>query len=168
MEGLLRSLWAVLGGIFRSCPLTSQKLPLCGNQQTEHISGQLLRGLLQNLRNFSEVAPEVRPTVHMAPLCLNHASVLATNFGSPSPRLRKQLHLETFMAFTETYEHWQFYASKDWDSPDPRQGPESPFPGKEGFGPLSGVRGNPKARRKQKAPLLSEPLESEMHACKTR
>ena len=31
MEGLLRSLWGVLGGIFRSCSLTSQKLPLCGN-----------------------------------------------------------------------------------------------------------------------------------------
>ena len=72
MEGLLRSLWGVLGGIFRSCPLTSQKLPLCGNQQTERISGQLLRSLLQNPRNFSEVPPEVRPAVHTAFLCLIH------------------------------------------------------------------------------------------------
>ena len=31
------------GGVFRSCPLTSQKLPLCGNHQTERILGQLLR-----------------------------------------------------------------------------------------------------------------------------
>ena len=60
MEDLLRSLWGVLGGIFRSCPLTSQKLPLCGNQQTVRISGQLLRSLLQNPRNFSEVTPDVR------------------------------------------------------------------------------------------------------------
>ena len=58
------------GGIFRSCPLTSQNLPLCGNQQTERMSGQLLRSLLQNPRNLSEVAPEVRPAVHTAPLCL--------------------------------------------------------------------------------------------------
>ena len=48
-----------MGGIFRSCPLTSQKLPLCGNHQTQRILGQLLRSLLQNPRNFSEVAPEV-------------------------------------------------------------------------------------------------------------
>ena len=52
------------GGIFRSFPLTSQKLPLCGNHQTQSILGQLLRSLPQNPRNFSEVAPEVRPAVH--------------------------------------------------------------------------------------------------------
>ena len=59
------------GGIFRSCPLTSQKLPLSGNQQAGRISGQLLRRLLQNPRNFPEVAPEVRPAVHTALLCLS-------------------------------------------------------------------------------------------------
>ena len=37
-----------LGGIFRSCPLTSQKLPLCGNHQTQRILGQFLRSLLQS------------------------------------------------------------------------------------------------------------------------
>ena len=72
MEDLLRSLWEVLGGIFRGFPLTSQKLPLCGNQQTERMSGQLLRSLLQNPRNFSEVAPEVRLAVHTALLCLKN------------------------------------------------------------------------------------------------
>ena len=61
----------VLGGIFRSCPRTSQKLPFCGNHQTERILGQLLRSLLQNPRNLSEVAPEVRPAVHTALFCLN-------------------------------------------------------------------------------------------------
>ena len=60
-----------LGVIFRSCPPTSQKLPLYGNHQTQLILGQLLRSLLQNPRNFSEVAPEVRRAVHMAALCLN-------------------------------------------------------------------------------------------------
>ena len=58
----------VLTGIFRSCPLTSQKLPLCGNHQTKRTLGQLLGSLLQNPRNFSEVAPEVRVAVHTAPL----------------------------------------------------------------------------------------------------
>ena len=53
-------LWGVLGGIFRSCPQTSQKLPLCGNHQTQDILGQLLWSLLQNPQTFSEVAPEVR------------------------------------------------------------------------------------------------------------
>ena len=36
----------------------------------QRVSGQLLRRLLQNLRNFSEVAPEVHPAVHTALLCL--------------------------------------------------------------------------------------------------
>ena len=88
MEGLLRSLWGVLGVIFRSCPLTSQKLPLCGNQQTERISGQLLRSLLQNPRNFSEVAPEVRPAVHTALLCLTSVTfdrVCEAKFRGDSP-----------------------------------------------------------------------------------
>ena len=67
MEDLLRSLWAVLGGICRNYPLTSQKLPLRGNHETQRVLGQLLRGLLQNPRSFSEVAPEVRPAVHTAP-----------------------------------------------------------------------------------------------------
>ena len=71
MEDLLRSFSLVLGGIFRSCPRTSQKLPLCGNQQTQRILEQLLRSLLQNPRNFSEIASEVRPAVHMPPLYLN-------------------------------------------------------------------------------------------------
>ena len=35
--------------------------------------GHLLRSLLQNPRNFSEVAPEVRPAMHTAPLCLAYA-----------------------------------------------------------------------------------------------
>ena len=61
-------MWAVLGGLFRSCPPTSRKLPLCANHQTQRVLGQLLRSLLQNRRNFSEVAPEVRPAVHTAPL----------------------------------------------------------------------------------------------------
>ena len=54
----------VLGGIFRSCPQTSQKLSVCGNLQTQRVWGQILRSLLQNPQNFSEVAPEVRPPVH--------------------------------------------------------------------------------------------------------
>ena len=56
--------------IFRSCPPTSEKVPLCGNHQTKRILGQLLRSLLQNPRNFSEVAPEVRPALHTAALRL--------------------------------------------------------------------------------------------------
>ena len=48
-----------LGGIFRSCPPTSQRLPLCGNHQMQRILGQLLGSLLQNPWNSSEVAPEV-------------------------------------------------------------------------------------------------------------
>ena len=39
-------------------------------QQTERISGQLPRSLLRNAWHFSEVAPEVRPAVHAALLCL--------------------------------------------------------------------------------------------------
>ena len=65
---LLRNLWGVLGGISRSCPVTSQKLPLCGNRQMQRILGQFFRSLLQNRRKFSEVAPEVRPAVHTAAL----------------------------------------------------------------------------------------------------
>ena len=61
------------GGLLRSCALTSQKLPLCGNHQTQRIWGQLLRSLLQNHRNFSEVASEVRPAVHTAALHLRSA-----------------------------------------------------------------------------------------------
>ena len=60
----------VLGGIFRSCPITSQKLPLCGNRRTQRILGQLSGSLLQNPGNFSELAPEVRPAVHTAALRL--------------------------------------------------------------------------------------------------
>ena len=67
---LLRSLLGVLGGIFRSCPPTSQKLPLCGNHQTQRNLRQLLGSLLQNPGNFSEVDPEVRPAVHTAALRL--------------------------------------------------------------------------------------------------
>ena len=76
-------------GIFRSCPLTSQKLPLCGNDQTQRILGQLLRSLLQTPPKFSEVAPgpEVRPAVHTAPLCLrfasNHRRILLKTFPNP-------------------------------------------------------------------------------------
>ena len=77
MEGLLRSFWAVLGGIFRSRPLTSQKLPLCGNQPTECISGQFLRSLLPNPHNFSEVAPEVRLVVHTALLCFAEIAAIS-------------------------------------------------------------------------------------------
>ena len=84
MEGLLRSLWAVLGVIFRSCPPTSQKLPLCGNRQTQRILGQLLRSLLQNPRNFSEVAPEVRPAVHTAALRLTWKLTLPNFKGASS------------------------------------------------------------------------------------
>ena len=41
MEELLRSLWGVWGGIFRSCPLTSQKLPLCSRPKicVRHVRG---------------------------------------------------------------------------------------------------------------------------------
>ena len=66
MEDLLRSLWGVWGGFSEVAPITSQKLPVCGNHQTQRILGQLLRSLLQNSRNFSEVASEVRPAVHTA------------------------------------------------------------------------------------------------------
>ena len=76
MEDLLRSLWRVLGVIFRSCSQTSQKLPLCGNHQTQRILGQLLRSLLQKPRNFSEVAPEVHPAVHTAALRLKKSQNL--------------------------------------------------------------------------------------------
>ena len=50
----------VIGGIYRSC---SQKLCLCRNLQLQDILGHLLRILLQNPPNFSEVAAEVRPAV---------------------------------------------------------------------------------------------------------
>ena len=43
----------------------------------QRVSGQLLRSLLQNPRNFSEVAPEVRPAVHTAALRLNLAMPVA-------------------------------------------------------------------------------------------
>ena len=36
----------------------------------QRVFGQLLRSLLQNPPNFSEVAPEVYPVVHTALLCL--------------------------------------------------------------------------------------------------
>ena len=46
----------------------------------QRILGQLLRSLLQNLQNFSEVAPEVRPAVHAAPLHLIIANWLQMNY----------------------------------------------------------------------------------------
>ena len=47
-------------GEFSEFPPASQKLPECGNRQTQRILGQLLRSLFLNPRNFSEVAAEVR------------------------------------------------------------------------------------------------------------
>ena len=52
-------------GFLRSCLGTSQKLPSCRNLQLEGafwasiiLGGDLLRSLLQNPWNFSELAPE--------------------------------------------------------------------------------------------------------------
>ena len=64
---------------------TAQKLPFYKNIQTQRILEQFLRGLLQNPRNFSEVAPEV----HLR--CIRLLSVLARKTGWPrfgSVRLR--------------------------------------------------------------------------------
>ena len=59
MEDLLRSFWGVLGGIF-----SREQLP-------PNFSEVALRSLLQNLWNFSKVAPEVRPAVHTVALRLS-------------------------------------------------------------------------------------------------
>ena len=64
------------GGVFRG---NVQKLPpnfsdvalMWKSPHATFILGQLLRSLLQNPRNFSEVTPEVRPAVHTALLCLS-------------------------------------------------------------------------------------------------
>ena len=59
------------GGNFQKLrPNFSEVASIYGNHQTQRILGQLLRSLLQNPWNFSEVAPEVRPAVHMPPLRL--------------------------------------------------------------------------------------------------
>ena len=58
------------GNLQKLPPNFSEVAFICGNHQTKRILGQLLRSLLQNPRNFSEVAPEVRPAVHTAPLRL--------------------------------------------------------------------------------------------------
>ena len=70
MEDLLRSLWGVW------------------DHQTQHIFGQLLRCLIQNSWNLWEVAPEVRPAVHTALLCLK-VLFFRTRYCSPCP-LRSQ------------------------------------------------------------------------------
>ena len=44
--------------------------------------GQLLKSLLQDPRNFSEVAPEVRPAVHTAPVCHIGGSRRAPDYSS--------------------------------------------------------------------------------------
>ena len=72
LGGTSENFAGVLGGFFRSCFLTSQNLRLCGNLQLQYIQGQLLGSLLQSPPNFSEVAPEVRPAVATALLCLSH------------------------------------------------------------------------------------------------
>ena len=63
MEDLLRSLWGVWGDFQKLPPDFSEVTFICGNHQMKRMLGQLLRSLLQNPRNFSEVAPEVRPAV---------------------------------------------------------------------------------------------------------
>ena len=120
MEDLLRSLWAVLGGIFRSCPVTSQKLPLCGNHQTQRILGPLLRSLLRNPRNFSEVAPEVHPAVHTAALRLRVS-------GSKIPHLssawKREFSVKKSPLFLQgNTGKWGFFDRK------------LPFPGREEMG----------------------------------
>ena len=42
----------------------------------QHMLGQLHRSVLQTPRTFSEVAPEVRPAVHTALLCLNQQGMI--------------------------------------------------------------------------------------------
>ena len=70
-------LWAVLEGIFRSYPQTSQKLPMCGNHQSQRILGQHLRSLLQNPWNFSELLQK------SALRCIRLLSVLKTVLTVP-------------------------------------------------------------------------------------
>ena len=69
MEDLLRSFWAVWGRISEVAPNFSEVAFMWTSPDATHF-GQLLRSLLQNPWNFSEVAPEVRPAVHAAPLRL--------------------------------------------------------------------------------------------------
>ena len=62
MEDILRSLWGVLGGILRSCPLSSQKLPLPMKiTRCNAFWGNFLEVLLQNphylLRSCSRSPP---------------------------------------------------------------------------------------------------------------
>ena len=57
----LRGFW---GGIFRSCPLTSQKLPLCGNHQTQRIG---LEGKPRSLQNYSELSRTLRAISEKSP-----------------------------------------------------------------------------------------------------
>ena len=56
----------------------------------QRILGQLLRSLLQNPRNFSEVAPEVRPAVHTSLLCLIAHQVVPLRTWCFSPNATKE------------------------------------------------------------------------------
>ena len=86
MEDLLRSFWG-FGGNFQELSPNFSKVAFMGNQQTQRILGQLLRSLLQNPQNFSQVAPEVRPAVHVALLCLISTRFLGTETTEKSPKI---------------------------------------------------------------------------------
>ena len=70
------------GGTFQKLPPYFSEVAFMWKSPDATDSGQLLRSLLQNPRNFSEVAPEVRPAVHTAALRLK-------KFGQISDDLRE-------------------------------------------------------------------------------
>ena len=69
-----KKLWTLLF-LHRSC-LLDMEVSRCNT-----FWGNFLEVFLQNPRNFSEVAPEVRPAVHTALLCFNVRRVGGSRFG---------------------------------------------------------------------------------------
>ena len=75
---------------FQKLPPNFSEVAFMWNHQTQRILGQLLRSLLQNPRNFSEIAPEVRPAVHTAPLRLKFPAFFP-EFPRDFPRTPEQI-----------------------------------------------------------------------------
>ena len=66
---------ACFGGNFQKLPPNFSEVDFMSKSPDATNLGQLLRSLLQNAWNFSEVAPEVRPAMHTAALRLTKIAI---------------------------------------------------------------------------------------------
>ena len=76
MEDLLRSFWAVLGGVSEVTPELLRSCLCVEITRRNAFRGNFLEVCFRTPGTFSEVAPEVRPPVHTAPLRLNRVCPL--------------------------------------------------------------------------------------------